>query len=102
MTFLSFCWLKETGANIFNGGQTISTATVMIFNNHANIQRIFYRCSLVLRWVSHQHGVAHQLVDELVQHPKQMGTSGRVLWPPKEFEVEIHSHIHFVYNFFSW
>jgi len=30
MTFLSFCWLKETGANIFKGGQIISTGTVII------------------------------------------------------------------------
>lgn len=25
MTFLSFCWLKETGANIFKGGQKTLT-----------------------------------------------------------------------------
>lgn len=36
MTFLSFCWLKETGANIFKGGQIISTGTVIKYNNHAN------------------------------------------------------------------
>lgn len=34
MTFLSFCWLKETGANIFKGGQKTSTD----YYNHDNTE----------------------------------------------------------------
>lgn len=57
MTFLSFCWLKETGANIFKGGQRIPQRGLLKYI--ITIQRIFYRCSFVLWWVCRHYGVAH-------------------------------------------
>lgn len=60
MTFLSFCWLKETGANIFKGGQWIPQRGLLKYNIITMpIQGIFYRCCFVLWWVSHHYGVAH-------------------------------------------